>query len=131
MKLGDGLGGRSLGGIFKWWRSPIWLLQLATGAKSFVDNPILGSPALNRLGLHVWRLKTAHAFARSRRARLAHLVPANLREEFDRNGFVVIPNFLPPEEFHSLQTAMLSTELPTRSHQQGDTITRRVIVSPC
>jgi hypothetical protein len=130
VKLRDGLGGRSLGGIFKWWRSPIWLLQLATGAKSFADNPILGSPALNRLGLHVWRLKTAHAFARSRRARLAHLVPANLREEFDRNGFVVIPDFLPAEEFRSLQTAMLSSELPTRSHQQGDTITRRVSIGP-
>ena len=130
MKLRDGLGGRSLGGILKWWRSPILLMQLATGAKSFADNPILGSPALNRLGLHVWRLKTAHAFARSRRARLAQLVPANLREEFDRNGFVVIPDFLPAEEFHSLQTAMLSSELPTRSHQQGDTITRRVSVGP-
>ena len=130
MKLGDGLGGRSLGGIFKWWRSPIWLLQLATGAKSFVDNPILGSPALNRLGLHVWRLKTAHAFAKFRRARLAHLVPAEFREQFDRNGFVVIPDFLPIGEFRSLQTAMLSSELPTRSHQQGDTITRRVSVGP-
>ena len=130
MKLRDGLGGRSLGGIFKWWRSPIWLLQLATGAKSFADNPILGSPALNRLGLHVWRLKTAHAFARSRRARLARLVPADLRQEFDRNGFVVIPNFLPSKEFRSLQTAMLKSELPARSHQQGDTITRRVSVGP-
>ena len=74
--------------ILKWWRSPFWLLQLATGAKSFADNPILGSSALNRLGLHVWRLKAAHAFARSRRARLAHLVPAKLRAEFDKNGFV-------------------------------------------
>ena len=130
MKLRDGLGGRSLGGIFRWWRSPIWLLQLATGAKSFADNPILGSPALNRLGLHVWRLKTAHAFAKFRRARLAHLVPAEFREQFDRNGFVVIPDFLPIGEFCSLQTAMLSSELPTRSHQQGDTITRRVSVGP-
>ena len=130
MKLSGGQTGQSSGRILKWWRSPIWLLQLATGAKSFADNPILGSPALNRLGLHVWRLKAAHAFARSRRARLAHLVPVELRDEFDRNGFVVIPNFLPGDEFAALQSAMLNSELPTRSHQQGDTITRRVSIGP-
>jgi hypothetical protein len=130
VKLSGGQTGRSLGGFLKWWRSPIWLLQLATGAKSFADNPILGSPTLNRLGLHVWRLKTAHAFARSRRARLAHLVPAELRDEFDRNGIVVIPNFLPRDDFASLQSAMLNSKLPTRSHQQGDTITRRVSIGP-
>ena len=119
-----------MSGILKWWRSPFWLLQLATGAKSFADNPILGSRRLNRLGLHVWRLKVAHAFARSRRARLAHLVPTELRAQFDRDGFVVVSNFLPPDEFASFQTAMLSSELPTRMHQQGDTITRRVAVGP-
>lgn len=119
-----------MSGILKWWRAPFWLLQLATGAKSFADNPILGSPRLNRLGLHVWRLRAAHAFARSRRARLAHLVPAELRAQFDRDGFVVIPNFLPPDEFASFQSAMLSSELPTRIHQQGDTITRRVAIGP-
>ena len=29
--------------LLKWWRAPFWLLALATGAKSFADNPILGS----------------------------------------------------------------------------------------
>jgi hypothetical protein len=130
VKLSDGRIGQPLGKLLKWWRSPIWLVQLATGAKSFADNPILGSPALNRLGLHVWRLKAAHELARSRRARLAHLIPADLRAEFDRNGFVVVPNFLPPDQFASFQSAMLDAELPTRSHQQGDTITRRVAVGP-
>lgn len=130
MTPSDGRTGPTINAVLKWWRSPFWLLQLATGAKSFADNPILGSPALNRLGLHVWRLKTAHAFASFRRSRLARLIPTELREEFDQNGFVVISNFLPPEEFASLQSDLLGSELPTRSHQQGDTITRRVAVGP-
>ena len=53
----------------QWWRAPFWVLALLTGAKSFADNPILGSQRLNASGLHVWRLKLAHALARSRRAR--------------------------------------------------------------
>jgi hypothetical protein len=31
---------------------PFWTLALATGAKSFRDNKVIGSPALNRWGLH-------------------------------------------------------------------------------
>jgi hypothetical protein len=114
----------------RWWRAPLWLVALVTGAKSFADNPILGSPALNRAGLHVWRLKSAHALTRLRRARLAHLVPSGLREEFDRDGFVVVPNVLPPAQFRKLQQALLETELECRAQQQGDTITRRVPVGP-
>jgi hypothetical protein len=114
----------------RWLLLPLWIVQLATGAKSFSDNPLLGSRILNRLGLHVWRLKAAHAVARSRRARLASLIPTTLRAEFDRNGFITVENFLPPEEFASLQIALMHSKLPTRTHQQGDTITRRVSIGP-
>jgi hypothetical protein len=38
---------------------PLWLVQLVTGAKSFRDNPIIGSRHLNRLGLHALRRRTA------------------------------------------------------------------------
>jgi NAD(P)-dependent dehydrogenase (short-subunit alcohol dehydrogenase family) len=71
-------------GILRWWRLPFWTFALFTGAKSFADNPIIGSRRLNRAGLHVWRVKAAHALARSRRRRLARLLPAELREQFDR-----------------------------------------------
>ena len=37
--------------LLRWWRAPLWVLALATGAKSFADNPILGSNRLNRRGL--------------------------------------------------------------------------------
>lgn len=110
--------------------APTWVLALLTGAKSFADNPILGSPTLNRWGLHVWRLKGAHALASWRRRRLAHLLPAQRREEFDRNGFVVVRDVLPAETFAELKAALFEAELESRSHQQGDTITRRVPVGP-
>ena len=116
--------------FLRWWRAPFWLLALATGAKSFADNPILGSPRLNRAGLHVQRKRLAHAFARWRRARLARLLPADLRDQFDRDGFVVIPNLLSDDEFRRLQAALLDTEFDSREHQQGDTLTRRVAVGP-
>lgn len=129
----DSLAGRSLRRAFyclRWWRAPLWALALLSGAKSFADNPILGSRRLNRAGLHVWRLKTAHALTRRRRARLASRLPEHFREQFDRDGFVVINDLLPAEEFRRLQRTLLETHFECRAHQQGDTITRRVPVGP-
>ena len=116
--------------LLRWWRAPLWLLELATGAKSFADNPILGSQALNRHGLHVARLKLAHRLAWSRRRRLAAAVPSEWRERFDRDGFVELRDFLPTDVFARLQQALLTSELEARQHQQGDTITRRVAIGP-
>jgi len=112
------------------WRLPFWVLAIFTGAKSFVDNPVLGSKRLNRAGLHLWRIRAAHWLARRRRARLARLIPADLRQQFDRDGFIAIPNFLSDDVFHKLRSELLERELESREHQQGDTITRRVGVGP-
>jgi hypothetical protein len=116
--------------MLRWWRAPLWLLALGTGAKSFADNPILGSEALNRRGLHVNRVKLAHRLAWARRRRLGAAVPAEWREQFDRNGFVEIPNFLPSDTFARLRAALLANEHETREQQQGDAITRRVPIGP-
>jgi hypothetical protein len=109
-----------------WWRAPLWALQLATGAKSFIDNPILGSPRLNRRGLHVTRVRAAHRLAWWRRKRLAKNLPQPDRIAFDRDGYVCIPDFLPADEFERLQDFLLNFEGPAREHRQGDTVTRRV-----
>ena len=93
--------------LLKWWRAPLWTLALATGAKSFADNPILGSPALNRRGLHVARLKLAHRLAWARRRRLARALPAEWRQQFDRDGYVEVRDFLPADLFTRLQQALL------------------------
>jgi hypothetical protein len=113
-----------------WWRGPFWFAALFTGAKSFVDNPIIGSPALNRAGLHVRRLKAAHALTEWRRRRLADSIPRELREQFDRDGFVVVQNVLSEPDSEQLREAILNTEFECRSQRQGDTITRRVAVGP-
>ena len=117
-------------GPLRWWRAPLWLLAVATGAKSFADNPILGSERLNRRGLHAARLKLAHRLAWSRRRRLAAAVPDEWRERFDRDGYVELRDFLPTDVFGRLQQALLTNQFETRQHQQGNTITRRVAVGP-
>ena len=121
---------RSWSRLWKWMALPFSFLALFTGAKAFCDNPFLRSRRLNRLGLHVLRLKAAHAIAGWRRARLSCLLPLELREQFDRDGFVEIRDFLPADDFQRLQAGILSAQEDCRIHQQGDTITRRVTVTP-
>jgi Phytanoyl-CoA dioxygenase (PhyH) len=110
--------------------APLWLLQLATGAKSFLDNPFIGSNRLNRCGLHVARVKIADAMCRWRRSRLAKKVPSDWRESFDRDGYVAIPNIVPAEEFARLREALLNYRGTAREMLQGDAITRRMAVDP-
>lgn len=116
--------------LLRWWRAPLWLLALGTGAKSFVDNPILGSERLNRRGLHAARLKLAHRMAWWRRRRLAAAVPMAWREAFDRDGFVEVRDFLPADVFERLRQALLTREFDSRQQQQGDAITRRIPIGP-
>jgi hypothetical protein len=111
-------------------KSPLWLIQLATGAKSFKDNPIIGSKRLNRMGLHAARIRAAHAMAASRRRRLArHVDPAD-RAQFDAQGYVAIPNFLPADAFEAIRASIMGQKFPAREMLQGDTITRRMAIDP-
>ncbi len=110
--------------------APYWAAQLPTGAKSFMDNPILGNPTLNGWGLHVWRMGLAHRLAQSRRRRLAHLVAPEDRQGFDRDGFVVKPGFLPPELFARLLDQVQAHRGTVRETVQGNTVTRRIALDP-
>jgi hypothetical protein len=110
--------------------APLWTLQLLTSAKSFLDNPVIGSPRFNALGLHVGRVKLAAGMTAWRRRRLARKVPAEWREAFDRDGFVVIRDVVPPAQFATLRTAILSYQGPAREMRQGDAITRRLAIDP-
>jgi len=109
---------------------PFWIIQVASGAKSFADNPVLGSKRLNRLGLHVARVRVAHAMARWRRWRLGRHISDAHRAEFMANGFIRVDNYLPDVEFSALQQAILTTPANAREMLQGDTITRRVPINP-
>jgi hypothetical protein len=109
---------------------PWWIAQLPTGAKAFCDNPVIGSPTLNRWGLHAARVRAADALAQSRRRRLAHLVSAEDRAAFERDGFVLRRNFLPDADFAALRRQVFAHRAPTREMLQGDTITRRIALDP-
>jgi len=109
--------------------APMWALQLLSGSKSFAANGLIGSPLLNWLGLHVGRKVLAHGFTGARRAVLAGLAPAELRERFRRDGYLVLPDFLPPAEFESLraEARALAAE-DSRRLQEGDTVTELTLV---
>jgi len=108
--------------------SPVWVLQVFGMSKSFRDNPVLGSPLLNRLGLHAARLVAAHALNRFRLWMLSPLVDAGTRRRFARDGFVVIEDFLPPEHFAALNKEVCSCRGEVRECIQGDTLTHRLLL---
>jgi hypothetical protein len=110
--------------------APWWIAQLATGAKSFRDNPIIGSRRLNDRGLHRARVQIAHQLAWNRRSRLTADLPDQDRAAFDRDGFVIVRDFLPPEDFSALREAVLAQRFATREMRQGNTITRRIAIGP-
>ncbi len=108
--------------------APVWFLQVFGMSKSFRDNPIIGSPLLNRLGLHCARLVAAHALNRLRLVTLSPLVGAETRQRFDRDGFVVIENFLPADQFKALEAEVRSCRGKVRECIQGDTKTHRILL---
>jgi phytanoyl-CoA dioxygenase PhyH len=109
-----------------WLFAPFHIAALATGAKSFRDNPVIGSPTLNRAGLHVARVRLAHRMVEWRRERLASLIPAEDRSAFARDGFVVKRNFLSASDYAAVKQQVLSFRGPAREQTQGDTVTRRI-----
>jgi hypothetical protein len=107
---------------------PVWLIQILSTAKSFRDNPVIGNPMLNRLGLHVFRVRLAHAVMRLRWWMLAPLVSERQRREFLSDGFLVVRNFLPAEHFKQLREELKTSQAPVRECIQGDTLTLRVLL---
>lgn len=109
-----------------WLKTPLWTLALLTGAKSFVDNPVLGSSVFNQAGLHAVRVKLAAQLATRRRARLARHLSAEDARFFNQHGFIIKENFLATDEFAQLEQELLGTELAARETLQGNTVTRRI-----
>ena len=108
--------------------SPIHALRVASGAKSFAGNPILGAPALNRRGLHVGRVRLAQDLAERRRVSLAAPIPAGQREAFARDGFVSVPDFLPRATFEGVLAELERADFERIDMRQGRTITRRALI---
>jgi hypothetical protein len=109
---------------------PFWAISLATGAKSFRDNPLIGSKRLNRMGLHVVRMRLAHQLAWYRRKRIGRQLPEEYRAQFEKNGFILIPNYLEAQAFAAVSEQIFAIKAPAREMVQGDTITRRIAIGP-
>lgn len=110
----------------RWLKAPFWLAALATGAKSFESNPVIGSPILNKAGLYVARMRLAHFMANRRRRKLASLLDDQDRRDFDRQGYVLKQDFVSPALFKAIQDEIAAMQGETREMRQGDAITRRV-----
>ena len=106
--------------------TPVWIAQLATGTKSFERNAVIGSRRLNEWGLHASRVGLAYRLAQGRRRKLAGLVSEADRTAFDRDGFVLRPNFLPAEQFAALVAQVRAYRGPLREISEGDTIMRKI-----
>jgi hypothetical protein len=109
---------------------PLWAAQLATSAKSFERNGLIGSRRLNRRGLHASRVVLAHRVAGSRRRRLAGLVSDADREDFARDGFVEKRDFLPREAFTALVAQLQAYRAGLREIVEGDTVMRKMALGP-
>ncbi len=104
------------------------MLALVTGAKSFRDNPVIGSTTLNRLGLHILRVKLAHFVMQCRWLMLSPLMPKEYRKEYRRNGFVVIPDFISKKQVKALRRDIAGHTGPVRQLTQGNTATQRILL---
>ena len=111
-------------------RAPVWTAQLLTGVKSFERNRVIGSRRLNKHGLHTARVRLAHGIAAMRRRRLAHLVSDTARDAFDREGFVIRPDFLPASDFAELRHQVEAYRGGLREIGEGDTILRKIALDP-
>ena len=110
--------------------TPFWLAQVFSQEKFFARNPIIGSEKLNERGLHAARVTTACRLAAMRRRRLARLISAEDRQRFDRDGFVIKRDFLPPPLFTQLVQQVQNLRAPAREMVEGDTVTRHIALDP-
>lgn len=102
---------------------------MLTGAKSFEQNPIIGSRWLNERGLHAARVRFAHRSAQARRRRLASSVAADDLLTFERDGVVVRRNFLPEQSFNILREEIRATPLALKERFEGSSLLRKAAVT--
>ncbi len=104
----------------------LYLPTIASSAKSFRDNPAVGSTLLNRWGLHVARKRIAQWLGDVRRRQLAGLVSAEDRVGLERDGFIIKRNFLDEATFRALRAEITGLTADAREAVIGDTLTRLI-----
>lgn len=108
--------------------TPYWLASVFTQAKSFKENPIIGSKILNVLGLHVFRLVLSHSIFHFKLFILSPLVSKEDRIFFKENGYIVKQNFLAESEFEQLKNESKNWKQDLRQCVQGDTANVRAFL---
>lgn len=111
-------------------KSPLWVLQLFTGAKSFQDNPVIGSPLLNKLGLHITRIIASHAVMNLRMWMLGISISRDDRKHYRQHGYIVKENYLPEADFTAIEREIRDWQGQARTFRQGDTQTKRTLLDP-
>lgn len=111
-------------------KMPIYAAELATGAKSFCKNPLIGSRRLNEAGLHVKRIQLAERMADARRQRLAGLVSATDREAYGKDGYIARRDLLPQDELNAIRQEIETTRFDSWDMRQGNAVTRFVPLPP-
>ncbi len=91
------------------------LLSVFSSKKSFAL-PVLGSVRLNRLGLHVLRMKMANWMLSARRVQVCGFARPSEYAAFKRDGIVVLENFLPAEQFDKLTAEIQHTMQAADAH---------------
>ncbi len=107
---------------------PVWILAIFTSAKSFRDNPIIGSRLLNGAGLHIIRVLTARAITWVRWLILSPLASKDIRKQLHENGFALIEDFLDPDQIREIRLEINQHEGEARQMLQGDTATQRILL---
>jgi hypothetical protein len=111
-------------------KMPLFAAELATGAKSFCDNPLIGSRRLNEAGLHVNRIRLAERMADARRRRLAHLVPEADRVGYARDGFIQKRDLLSSKDLAGIRKEVETTPFDAWDMRQGNAVTRFIPLPP-
>lgn len=104
---------------------PIHLALIFSGDKDFRNNPVIGSPVLNRMGLHITRKRFADAACKLRRYLLEVGLDKNLVSNFQANGFFLLDNFLPQKDFVGLRREIASLSTFAVEMTQTPALTRR------
>lgn len=105
---------------------PWHVVEIATHAKSFQANPVIGSPTLNKMGLHVLRRILADKMARYRRSKLDVFMTEEERESFAKYGYFIRRQALPDAEFQGLLEEVKNLREVGWEMRQGRTVTRRI-----
>ena len=105
---------------------PFHAAAVLTSAKAFHNNPVIGSPALNRRGLHLARREVADRIGRLRRRQLQGIITPAEQDQFERDGYIMKPGFLDPATFEAFRAEVMALRAPAREAVIGDTLTRLI-----